>query len=107
MSYYPVKLDKIRNLQYNMRAINLIEKSLGKPMMKIEGMSDGSLTMNEYAVIIWAGLAHEDKDLTPDKVIELIDKHSSLKKISKEMWKALNEVFADDEEIEETEEKNE
>ncbi len=26
MSYYPIELDKVRNLKYGMRAIDLIEK---------------------------------------------------------------------------------
>ncbi len=106
MSYYPIELDKVRNLKYGMKAISLVEKKFKKPIMKIEGMQDGSLSMEEYAVIIWAGLTHEDKNLTPDRVMDLIDEHSSLKKVSKEMWNALNEVFANDETVEE-EAKNE
>jgi hypothetical protein len=107
MSYFPIKLDKIRNLKFDMRAINRIEKKYGKPLMKIEGMQDGMLTMDETATIIWAGLAHEDKELTPDKVMDLIDDHSNLRDVSKEMWKALNSAFGADEETEVTEEKNE
>lgn len=106
MSCYPIKLDKIRNLKYNMRAIDLIEKKYGKPLMAIEGVQDGLLTMDKTATIIWAGLYHEDKELTPEKVMDLIDEHSSLPKTSKVMWEALNSVF--ESEIEEgTEEKNE
>lgn len=96
MSYYPIKLDKVRNLKYNMRAIDAIEKKFKKPVMKIEGMQDGALSMNEYATLIWAGLVHEDNNLTPDKVMDLIDEHSSIRAISQEMWKAFNEVFEDD-----------
>lgn len=98
MSYCPIQLDKVRNLKYGMRAIDLIEKKFGKPIMAIEGIENGTLTMEEYATIIWAGLVHEDKDLTPDKVMDLIDEHSSLVAVSKEMWKALNETFAVEEE---------
>lgn len=110
MSYYPINLDKIRNLKFDMRAINRIEKKYGKPLMKIEGMQDGMLTMDETATIIWAGLAHEDKELTPDKVMDLIDEHSNLRDVSKEMWTALNEVFKSEEDEKEEEvvdEKNE
>lgn len=108
MSYYPIKLDKIRNLKYGMRAIDLIEKKFKKPIMKIEGMTDGALSMDQYATLIWAGLYHEDENLTPEKVMNLIDEHSSIREVSKEMWKALNEMFAvDEEEVEGTEEKNE
>lgn len=106
MSYYPIELDKSRNLKYGMRAIDLIEKKFKKPVMKIEGMQDGSLTMDEYAILIWAGLVHEDRNLTPSKVMDLVDEYSSLKIITNEMWKAFNEAFKDDEEVVE-EEKNE
>ena len=106
MSYYPIQLDKSRNLKYGMRAIDLIEKKFKKPVMKIESLQDGSLTMNEYATLIWAGLVHEDRDLTPEKVMDLIDKYSSIAIVSKEMWTAFNGVFASDEEVAK-EEKNE
>jgi len=96
MSYYPITLDKERQLKYGMRAIDLIEKKFKKPIMKIEGMQDGNLTMVEYSILIWAGLVHEDRSLTPDKVMDLIDEHSSLKIISNEMWTAFNEVFKDE-----------
>lgn len=94
MSYYPIELDKVRNLKYGMRAIDLIEKKFGCPVMAKEGMMDGVLTMEEYATLIWAGLVHEDKELTPDKVMDLIDEYSSLTKVTQDLWKALNEVFA-------------
>lgn len=97
MSYYPIELDKVRNLKYGMKAIDLIEKKFGCPIMAIEGIENGMLTMEEYATLIWAGLVHEDKDLTPDKVMDLIDEYSSLTKVTHDMWKALNEMFAADE----------
>ncbi len=106
MSYYPIELDKIRNLRYGMKAISLVEKKFGKPFMKIEGVRDGTLSMEGYATIIWAGLVHEDKDLTPDKVMDLIDKHSSIREVSNQMWDAVNEMFAAEEEEGEEEEKN-
>lgn len=107
MSYFPIKLDKMRNLKYGMRAIDLIEKKFGKPIMEIEGINNGNLTMEEYATIIWAGLQHEDKELTPDKVMDLIDIYSSIVEVAKVMWKAINDVFKTNEEESETEGKNE
>lgn len=100
--YYPIKLDKVRNFRYGMKAISLIEESFGKPIMDIEGIENGRMTMKDYAVLIWAGLSHEDKDLTPDKVMDLVDEHSSIAEVSKVMWKALNDVFK----IDGTEENN-
>lgn len=86
MSYYPIELDKVRNFRYGMRAISLIEKKFKKPVSKIDM---DSLTMEETATIIWAGLQHEDRELTPDKIMDLIDEHSNLPTV----MKAMNEAF--------------
>ena len=95
MSFHPIKLDKVRNFKYGMKAINLIEKKYGKPIMEIDGIEDGKITMEDYANLIWAGLAHEDPELTPEKVMDLVDEYSSIKKVTQVMWKALNDVFKD------------
>lgn len=70
MSYYPIELDKTRNFKYGMRAISLVEKKFKKPISKVDL---NNLTMEEMATIIWAGLAHEDKSLTTDKVMDMVD----------------------------------
>jgi len=90
MSYYPIKLDKMRNFRYGMKALSLIEKKLQKPLSKIDW---DNLTMEDAAIIIWAGLVHEDKDLTPEKVMDIIDEHSDIETVFKEMSKAIQEAF--------------
>lgn len=75
MSFVPVNLDKMRNFRYGMKAISLIEKKLGKPAAKI---NFEEMTMEEIATVVWAGLVHEDLELSPDKVMELIDDHSDI-----------------------------
>lgn len=100
MSYYPIKLDKTRNLKYGMRAISLIEKKFKKPITKVDM---DNLTMEETAVMIWAGLHHEDKELTPDKVMDLVDDYSNMVKVVEAMGEALQEAFGNEEKVEETE----
>ena len=56
--FYPIKLDKMRNFRFGMKAISNVEKKLKKPIAKIDF---DSLTMEDTAILIWAGLAHEDK----------------------------------------------
>ena len=105
MSYVPIKLDKVRNFRYGMKAISLIEKKFKKPISKIDY---DNLTMEDAAVIIWAGLVHEDKNLTPDKVMDLVDEYSNLVEVMAEAMKAINEAFGIDktEVIKEVEGKN-
>lgn len=90
MSFYPIQLDKIRNLRYGMKAISLIEKSLGKPISKVDMEN---ITMEETATLIWAGLVHEDKDLTPEIVMDLVDEHSDIQKAIKALGQAFQGAF--------------
>lgn len=93
MSYFPIELDKERSFKFGMKAIDKIEKKFKKPIMAIEGMQNGTLTMQEYAFLFHAGLMHEDKDLTPEKVMDLIDEYSTVGKVSHVFWTAFNENF--------------
>lgn len=93
MSYYPIELDRERNFRLGMKAINKIEKHFKKPIMEIKGIQNGTLTIDEYAILFHAGLMHEDKELTPAKVIDLVDEYSTIGKVSKVFWAAFNEEF--------------
>lgn len=88
--FFPVKLDKMRNFRYGMKAISLIEKKLGKPIGKIDLEN---LTMEDAAVMIWAGLAHEDPDLTPEKVMDLVDEYSDIQTVFTAMGEAFQAAF--------------
>lgn len=101
MRYYPIKLDKSRNFKYGMKAISLIEKKFKKPIGKIDYEN---LTMEEAAILIWAGLVHEDNNLTPEKVMDLVDEYSNFREVIAEMMEAINKAFGLDEE--EVKEKN-
>lgn len=98
--YTPIQLDKVRNFRYGMKAISRIEKKLKQPIVKVDL---DNLTMEDTATIIWAGLAHEDSNLTPDKVMDLVDEYSNVGKVVEVMGKALQESFSDNGE---TNEKN-
>lgn len=93
--YTPITLDKTRNFRYGMKAIHLIEKTLGVSVNKLD-MDD--LTMEQTATIMWAGLVHEDKNLTPDKVMDLIDEHSTILDAIQKMSDAFAETFSGGEE---------
>lgn len=88
--YYPIKLDKMRNFRYGMKALDLIEKKFKKPISKIDM---DNLTMEDAATIMWGGLTHEDKELTPEKVMGLVDKHSDLATVLTTMGEAFEAAF--------------
>lgn len=88
--YTPIKLDKVRNFRFGMKAISVIEKALKTNVAKLDF---DNLTMEDTATIIWAGLVHEDKELTPERIMDLIDEHSDIKTALEVMGKAFNESF--------------
>jgi len=104
VSYHPIQLDKMRNFRYGMKALHLIEKKLKKPVSKIDM---DNLTMEDAATLIWAGLQHEDKDLTPEKVMDLVDDYSDIQTVLTAMGEAFAGAFGADQAEAETEEKNE
>ena len=66
----PIELDKQRNLKYTGKAFRLIEQQTGKNALTGEIWQE--MNMGILATVLWAGLAHEDKDLTLDDVDELL-----------------------------------
>lgn len=90
MSYVPIELDKVRNFRYGMKAMSIIEKKFKKPIAKVDFEN---MTMEETATIIWAGLQHEDKNLTPDKVMDLVDDKGNLQEVMQAMSEAMSAAF--------------
>lgn len=88
--YTSYKLDKMRNFRFGMVAIDLIEQQFGDSLMNIDL---DNLTMRQTATIIWAGLVHEDAELTVDKVMNLIDDHSSIMQAIQIMTEAIQKTF--------------
>lgn len=88
-----IQLDKARNFRFGMKAIALIEKQLDKSVSELDF---DNMRMHDSAVIMWAGLVHEDKDLTPDAVMDLVDQHSDIKTAFSKMAEAFQESFGID-----------
>ena len=89
-AYITVQLDKMRNLRYGMRALETIEELTGNAIGKLDLQN---LKMKDLKCIVYAGLVHEDKELTPDKVVELIDEYSDIQSIADSVGKAMTEAF--------------
>lgn len=113
--FIPLVLDKTRNIRYGMVALTRIEKKLGKPFASINfggtkvekvicpdcshevevEIADGGIgiTYAEIADILWAGMVHEDTELTSEKVAELIDEYSDIATAMGAMSDAMQEAF--------------
>lgn len=63
-----INLDKERNLYFTLNSLEVIEELTGKT---IDKLSEG-MTISMLKAVVYAGLIHEDKELTVDAVGEMI-----------------------------------
>lgn len=70
-----MQLDKERTLKYRFRAIKLLEEKFDTPFGQLDKVFSDTekLKVDDIITLIWAGLIHEDKDLTHDQVYQMLD----------------------------------
>lgn len=66
----PIKLDKERNLRFTLNALAEIEDKLGIPLSK---MGEVDLGIKAVRTMLWAGLIHEDPQITEQEVGNMVD----------------------------------
>ena len=79
MVFTTFKLDKERNVVLGFKAMQEFKNITGESLTKID-FEDEDLEVEQIVpVIYYAGLKHEDKELTLEKTIELLDAHLGIK----------------------------
>lgn len=79
MIFTPIKLDKMRNIVLGFKAMQEFKNITGKSLTKINFEDEDLEIENIVPVIFYAGLKHEDKELSLEKTVELLDEHLGLK----------------------------
>lgn len=79
MIYTPVKLDKSRNVVLGFQALQEFKKITGESLTKINFESDDLEVESVIPAIFYAGLKHEDKELTYEKTVALLDEYLGIK----------------------------
>lgn len=85
-----IELDKARNLRYGLNALVKIEELIGKPITVIDL---SRLSISDLRNIVFAGLMHEDKELTSEKVGDLIDEYSDIATVASKVADAFTIAF--------------
>lgn len=85
-----IELDKHRNLRYGYKALIEIEEMLGSNLSSIDM---NKLTLKDMAIILYCGLKHEDKTLTAEKLIDIIDEHGEIEEVANKIAEAFENSF--------------
>lgn len=83
-SLVSITLDKKRNLRYTLNSLAEIEDKLGVPLSK---MGEIDLGIKSIRTMLWAGLIHEDVELTETEVGNMVD-FSNLEEVQKKVSEA-------------------
>ena len=79
MIFTPIKLDKMRNIVLGFKAMQEFKNITGKSLTKLDFEDENLEVETIVPVVFYAGLKHEDKELTLEKTVELLDEHLGLK----------------------------
>lgn len=77
MVFIPVELDKPRKIVFGWGALKLFKKIYGKSLFKVD--FDNEDIEDIVPLVFYCGLAHEDPELTVERVTQLIDENLGLK----------------------------
>ena len=66
-----IQLDKERHLRLTARGMVAFEEKTGKSLLR--GVDLGTMTAGELVALAWACLIHEDKELTYDAVLDMVE----------------------------------
>lgn len=83
-----IELDKERVLRYKTSSLVEAENKLGKPIQNL-GEEVG---IKEISILLWAALLHENKNLTIEEAMDLMD-YGEYEEITYKILEALKVVF--------------
>lgn len=85
-----INRDKPRTLRYGINALVKVEDLTGK---NITALDLSHVGIKDLLIIVYAGLCHEDKTLTLEKVGDLIDEYSNITEIADKLGEAFTLAF--------------
>lgn len=88
--YVPIQLDKVRQIRLAYKAQKIVENITGKAFSDILCESP---TTAEMGIMLYAGIVHEDKELTLEKVEDMIDEHLNSKTLMEAITEAIDIAF--------------
>jgi hypothetical protein len=101
MNGVKIRLDKMRRLRYTNRSLVRLEEEVGLTVQQAgHRVEIGSL--RALSALVWAGLLHEDPDLSREDALDLIDLQR-MEEIGEAVKRALEAAFGTDKGEEEEE----
>jgi hypothetical protein len=82
---FPVKLDKQRKLRFTFNAFCELEEVMDRPLTELQN----GFKMKDLRALLWAGLLHEEPEMTIEQAGDLIDEAESIEVVAEAVSKAI------------------
>lgn len=92
--YTQVNLDKPRNLRFDIHAVRDLESALGLPTGVI-WQQLGQMSINALCLALWAGCKHEDRALTQNLMVKIVERYIASGGKLKPVITAVTDAFED------------
>ena len=92
--YITIELDKPRKLRLTTNALCELEDLFDKPIHEI--LMDGAKGLRTVRAFLWAGLLHEDPELTLKETGDLIDHKNDFLYVQQKVTEAIDCAFGSD-----------
>ena len=89
-----ITLDKERKLKLTMRGMLTFEEKTGKNLFA--GFNVTKMSFKEITTLLWVCLIHEDKELTYDNFVDMVDM-SRLKELTNKCMECITESLEENE----------
>ena len=90
--YTDIVLDKPRRLRFDIPAVRDLEASLRQPLGLV-WQQLGQMGINALCIALWAGLKHEDRALTQNLIVKIVERYIANGGKLKPIITAVTEAF--------------
>jgi len=87
-----VKLDKERHLKLTLRGMLLFEEKTGNSLFR--GFNVSKMPFKDVVTLLWVCLIHEDKELTYDQFVDMVEM-SRIKELTNKCMVCITESLPD------------
>jgi hypothetical protein len=88
-----ITLDKPRELKFDIRTTRDLEDALGGRPLGTIVQDMGRYSITAITTALWAGLKHEDRSLTPNLTMKLLEAYVQDKRFMRDLIKSLTEAL--------------
>lgn len=89
--FVTLNLDKPRKLRFGFKALIMLEDLMG--VTSLDQLQGRQMSMKDIVTFLYAGLCSDDKDLTQESLLDIIDEYGDVGEIGDALEEAIKQAY--------------